>query len=246
MWSPRVYSVPKVPDEAELNEDAWDQNVEWQRLALSDGASESFDSRSWAQLLVKVAVATPLERDDALTSIVTRAVEEYASLYDPSELSWSRRLAYERGSFATLLACQLHESRRTLELICVGDSIGLLLSEQCVVDSFAYQTLAQFAERPLLLCTQSDLNAEVLATDFTAIRKTIDLDLGSISRVLLMTDALGAWALQRMEEGCHDEVLALADFEDHEAFSDFVAAERYAGRLRVDDTTLAVIELTLD
>ena len=45
-------SVAKDPERPDLNEDAHSQSLNGNIFSLSDGASESYDSKSWAHLLV--------------------------------------------------------------------------------------------------------------------------------------------------------------------------------------------------
>ncbi len=53
-------SISKHPGDADRNEDAFKWSPERSVLALSDGASESFDSRSWARILVRMLVLKPV------------------------------------------------------------------------------------------------------------------------------------------------------------------------------------------
>ena len=61
----------------------------------------------------------------------------------------------------------------------------------------------------------------------------------------LVTDALALWLIEQRETGESAAVKALADLvsapEPLAAFRQFVAAERLAGRLRDDDTTLLAV-----
>src|SRR5690349_5775286 len=92
-------SIPKDEQYPGENEDVLRGNTRLNRLALSDGASESFDSKTWAGILaarqVNDAVLTP--------TWVDAAVGLYWEHYPPETLSWSKLAAFERGSFATLL-----------------------------------------------------------------------------------------------------------------------------------------------
>jgi hypothetical protein len=54
-----VGQVPKEIGYGEANEDAYELAAESGRIALSDGASESFASQSWARLLAKRFVSQP-------------------------------------------------------------------------------------------------------------------------------------------------------------------------------------------
>src|ERR1035437_11159350 len=90
-------SIPKDDQYASDNEDALE--IGPSRLAISDGASESFDSRSWAGILVSRFLAD----HSCSPAWVEEAVALYERLYAGQTLTWSKLAAYERGSFATLL-----------------------------------------------------------------------------------------------------------------------------------------------
>ena len=99
-------SVPKDIERPDQNEDCWALDKTLTCFALSDGASESYDSRAWAQLLVK-----KFARDPSFSPVwVAEAVAEYVQCIDYGALSWSQQPAFERGSFATELGLQLAES----------------------------------------------------------------------------------------------------------------------------------------
>jgi hypothetical protein len=55
--------------------------------------------------------------------------------------------------------------------------------------------------------------------------------------LLCMTDALGQWVLARLDEEV-SPITVLRKLRSPAAFRRFVLAERAAGRLRRDDTTL--------
>ena len=89
-------------------------------LALCDGASESFDSSVWAQIL-----ADKFARDPAVTpEWLGDAIAEYVSRHDFDTMSWSQQASYERGSFSTLLGAQYDPEHRAVEILSVGDSLA--------------------------------------------------------------------------------------------------------------------------
>lgn len=116
-----VASVPKDLERSEQNEDVWAMSETLTRFALSDGASESYDSRAWAPLLVKKYVADPR----LLPAWIDEAVADYAQRIDFKALPWSQQAPYKRGRFITLLGLQqLAESGRAVEVFAIGDSLA--------------------------------------------------------------------------------------------------------------------------
>jgi hypothetical protein len=113
-----VGSCAKEPDQPEGNEDAYVFSADRQRLALSDGASESYDSRFWARLLASNFAENPQFNQAWLQSVAAA----YAREHDFAAMSWSQQLSFERGCFATLLAVEHDAANHRLALFGVGDS----------------------------------------------------------------------------------------------------------------------------
>jgi hypothetical protein len=231
--------IPKDEAFPDDNEDAVAIDLGTGRIAVSDGASESFDSRTWAALLAKRFVAHPVLRRDWLVG----AANEYARQYDRDTLSWSKQAAFDRGSFATLLGVRSFEARGVVEVLGVGDSLGVLLDGDTYVDCFPYSNARQFKERPHLFCTNQAFNAYFASARFrSAAHKRWSTRGMAEPIVLCMTDGIAEWAMHRAEAG--DPVwTTLARIETSSALEALVRRERLARTMRVDDTTLVVATL---
>ena len=116
-------TVPKVLDYPGDNEDAAAVDEDRGRIALSDGASESYDSKTWSNLLVKHFVRDPRVGPGWLR----RSVAEFADRVNRDELSWSKQASFDRGSFATLLGIRWDPSNAVVDCWCIGDSLVALL-----------------------------------------------------------------------------------------------------------------------
>lgn len=229
--------VPKDPSYPDENEDAYEIVSSVDRVAISDGASESFDSKTWAKLLVDSFAKSP-EINPGWLSEVVRQYNEY---YDLKKLSWSKHAAFERGSFATLLGVETFSEHSSLEVLSVGDSLAVLLSGSKMIDSFPYREAQQFKNRPELFCTNSSHNGFIFEADFfSRHQKTWDLKKLDDPVLLCMTDALGEWALKMAENGS-PQWEALMSIEDVSQLQVIVSAEREHRRMRVDDVTLVSI-----
>lgn len=230
-------SVPKNLSEQDANEDATSVDLDRGIFAISDGASESFDSQAWARLLVARFVEHPAVNPDWVNS----ARKHYEAGRDFDAMSWSQQAAYERGSFATLLGVEWRDHNHDLEIIAVGDSLAVHLDGPERWDSYPYKRAEQFDDRPRLLSTLAEANAFVASGTFNgescAVWRVTDQ-----STVLLMTDALGQWLLAEP-----DAVRARADLllaaRTQSAFVDFVMEQRRLGAMRVDDTTLLILSI---
>ena len=94
-----AFTVAKYPDDPAPNEDAFAIDRRRGLIALSDGASESYDSATWAKALVEQFVSNP--HFDA--TWLHAACARYGAAYDRETLRWSAQAAYDKGSYATLI-----------------------------------------------------------------------------------------------------------------------------------------------
>ncbi len=225
-------TVAKHTESPDDNEDAHRLAPEKGRVVLSDGASESFDARNWARLLVDHMV----DQDVSLKA-VEECAQTYESLHDPNSLSWSKAAAYERGSFATLLVAQDFPDSNTIQITAVGDSVAVWLDGDECLASFPYERSEQFQEKPVLLSTRLALNTEN-PEGWASQEWSYE---GQSHRFLLcMTDALGAWLLAHQEQGDFSALETLRGIRELSELEALVESERAAGRMRRDDTTLIV------
>ena len=153
-------------------------------LAVSDGASESFDSRTWARLLVARYMASQ-EVDPAW---LQAAVADYDAVYAGAALPWSQQAAYDRGSFATLLGVIHDAANDSLEVLAIGDTTAVLLDGAHFFGSYPIQRAAEFEQRPQLLSTLAQHNAFVSQSGF--IRQHSETgNVTTIERKTVLTDA---------------------------------------------------------
>jgi hypothetical protein len=223
-------SVPKEDAPDAPNEDQIAADEARQRFAVCDGASESYDSARWSRLLADAwVVGGAAVSRNGLRTIVRR----YDAACDPNSLSWSKRAAFDRGSFATVLGISLHGNR--VRVFAVGDSIAVHVASSGTVATFPYTRGEEFDQRPLLFSTSSAANEGMLD------EATFDLfianwRLESGGNLLLMTDALGQWLLRRDADTA--SCTALLAVRTVEELRSFVDRERSSGAMRRDDTTL--------
>jgi len=237
--TPRFFgSVPKLSGDADRNEDAFRWSSARSVLALSDGATESFDSRLWARILVRFFVLEPV----LSTARVNAAIAVFTRRHNPASLSWSRQAAFDRGSFATLLGVSITPDRDEARLLAVGDSVALLLDGPRVVASFPYTDPEDFRRRPTLLSTRRGHNDFLDEPDHRhASSADWQLDRLEEPRIVCMTDAVAEWFLGLAQaDPCAGEILL--DISDITHLEALVAHEREAGRMQVDDSTMLILE----
>lgn len=229
-------TVAKHAESPSDNEDAYRLVPEVGRMVLADGASESFDARSWARLLVD-----QMANEDLSLDAVGECAQSYEALHDPEVLSWSKAAAYQRGSFATLLVVQDLPESSSVRIVSVGDSLAVWLDGDRMLASVPYESSGQFLDRPSLLSTRMDLN------ELDGLHCSVhewEYEEQGHRFLLCMTDALGAWLLSHQERGDGSALECLCSIRESHELVELVENERAAGRMRRDDSTLIIASLT--
>lgn len=228
-----AFSVEKYEG---LNEDKWrwlQSSEEAALFVLCDGASESFDSRGWAAMLAHDLKSL----DDLDQCWLAGQISKYERHWQNRKLGWAQRLAFDRGSFSTILALQISHGK--CEVSAIGDTVAFAVNHTEILDSCPYRRADQFQNRPLLLSTLATLNPN-LSEDRDDCANHAMLDINGATHVLLLTDAIAHWLMKNAEsDGQIRRLLAIASKEEFEAF---VQEERKKG-LRFDDTTMIRINL---
>jgi hypothetical protein len=228
---PDVFTFPKV--EGHPNEDRYQSSRKGVH-ALSDGASVSFDSASWAQILVRRYARNP----EVTSQWIRDAITEFGSLYDRESMPWMKQASFDRGTFASLLGVRVLNQGKNIQVLSIGDTLAVLCDGDSISSTFPYSEPGEFDQRPQLLCTNPAENTFVDASDFD-FHRFADWTFCGLERpaLLCMTDALGHWLLSHRAQQ-PSPVAVLREIRSSKAFGRFVQEEREAGRMRRDDTTL--------
>src|SRR5689334_16881408 len=131
LFSGQISKEIPYPDDSEDMLNIAENSI---KIVLSDGASESFDSRTWAQIIT----SSFIKQVDLSQDWLNEAIAQYEARFDVANLSWSKQAAFARGSFATLLALDQHQGDDTVRVICVGDSLAVFLDNEQLLESFPY------------------------------------------------------------------------------------------------------------
>jgi hypothetical protein len=233
---PLAFSVPKVLEEDQRNEDSFHRSRKGV-YALSDGASVSFDSASWARILVRRYARNP----EFSRAWLAAAIAEFRKLYDRDTLPWMQQASFDRGSFASLLGVRLVDQGRLIQVFSIGDSIAVLCDGDCIKATFPLAKASEFTRSPQLLCTNPVQNAFLDKVDINY-DLVADWSFSDLKQpaLLCMTDALGHWLLSHRDHN-PSPVSILRKVRTPAAFSRFVKDERAAGRMKRDDTTLLAL-----
>lgn len=227
-------SVAKYAERPEDNEDRFAVDDDGRCIVVCDGASESFDAAKWAALVVDRFHTEPLSPQALLA-----CVQAYRDAIDPASLSWSKQMAFERGSFSTLSRVSVTDDG-ALEVTCVGDSLVVLTDGETLLHSQPYMRAERFEERPLLLGTLPSHNTSFLDDAFlSTLTRRVDVP-DTACFLLVMTDALGQWLLSRTEDRDRTALADLLAVRSDDELAALVDHARHNGAMRRDDSTLVV------
>lgn len=228
-----VFSVSKDLERTELNEDAFHSDIEGGAFALSDGASESYDSQTWARMLVLKYV----ESQNFNGEWVSDAQQAYQASVDFNALSWSKQLAYERGSFATLLGLKALNEGKVAEIFSIGDSLAVHIRNGICVSSFPFQHPEQFDARPELLATLRHQNKFTQDDQFVVSDHSEKWDLMDKDLIFMFTDAVGQWFL-REKNFEFNAIEILNKITTEIEFQSLIVTMRGEKRMKLDDSTM--------
>jgi len=227
----RAFTAPKRDDAP--NEDRHAVSLDGRACAISDGASVSFDSGPWAELLAQGFVnGAPFTAAWIKSAAIT-----YQAAYDRDALDWMQQGALDRGSFASLLGVRPAQIPGSIEVVLVGDSVLAIIDAGELQHTMPYSRPEQFDASPQLISTSAAENEPIFREVEGIQAQVIDLTPYACPCLLLVTDALGHW-LVSYPDRAHELTTKLSDHE----FEEFVVSERQAGRLRRDDTTLLIMD----
>jgi hypothetical protein len=205
--------------------------------ALSGGASVSFDSASWARILVRRYTRKPEFTREWLSA----AIAEFRKLYDRDSLPWMQQASFDKGSFASLLGVRVVDQGTLIKVLSIGDSLAVLCDGDCIKATFPFSAASAFNRSPQLLCTNPAENVFLNGGDVGR-NLVADWTFRGLKQpaLLCMTDALGHWLLSHRDRN-PSPISVLRKVKTPKAFAHFVQEERSTGRMKRDDTTLIAL-----
>lgn len=244
----RSLTVSKEPDYPESNEDFFFWTETGQACAMSDGASESFDSKTWGRLLCESFTQTysvpepPALNDASLRTMLADTRRRFMAGVSRRTLTWSQQAALHRGNFASLLGV-IHTAHHT-DIVAIGDTVAVWQDARGGIRSHALTRPEEFARNPVLL--SSDVRGDSVVFERERDRwSVLRLKPAEIrhGRLFLMTDALGCYAIDHALRGKWAEIEQAFALPERE-FTFWVNKARLTGTMRRDDTTLAIVDLS--
>jgi len=236
----RQLLLPKLGHEASECEDVVAVDLERNRFAVADGATEAFDARKWAERLANQWVqrgATLCAEE--FRNWVAAEGRELQESWNGLNLSWYAEEKAQTGSFAAFVGVEIdiQAKQPSWKAIALGDACLMYCRGGALLKSFPVSRAESFNTAPLLVASNSSLHESSM--------KSLVIESGTCESgdvLLLMSDAAALWFLQSLEK--HDSAAQEFFFSrpDHE-LNEFFDAERLAGRIRNDDLAIVRIEI---
>ena len=238
-------TASKEPQNPEANEDFFFWEDKGKACAMSDGASDSFDSQTWARILCQSftqiynQVPSVTLKQESIQLVLNVARPFFEKQAKEKTQSWSKQLAANRGNFASLLG--VIEERDYIWLLAVGDSIAAWIDTRMQLKTFIVRKSPEFLKNPILLGSIPSTDS-LLFGDEKNRWGCIRLAKADMKprKLFLMTDALGHHLLSQYEKNKPLPLDALSKMNQSD-FQNWVLSQRQAGTLRKDDTTFALL-----
>jgi hypothetical protein len=253
----RSFTLHKTEYTRETNEDAFFVPSDIQltplksaaTFAVSDGATSSPDSRSWAYILVGESQTFGSERKKFLEGLPALKLkwkakwEEYKSHQLTTTSDWFVEQSLERPNAATFCSITFEADSThggcglKWKALAIGDSCLFHFRAGELVLSFPLDDVAGFTDHPTLVRSCGDANNfgaddnNITEKDGTALRG---------DTFVLATDAIAEWILAHVDNN-NDYQRKILQLSRDSDFEKLVLDERAAGRLKDDDSTLVVI-----
>lgn len=214
-------------------------------FAVADGATEAYDSRSWARLFVRswVCIDPPafemLDFEPLLRDLGRRLHRKWSH----RKLPWYAEEKSQGGSFLAFVGLQFRHVDDSLQwrAIALGDCCLIHRNGSLICETFPLTRSEDFGSNPILLPSIESKQRQALdQVRHVAGNATSGQDF------LLLSDAAGAWFLKQCEEGENEATRlfdSLTEADDTEGLASFFEALRSQDKIRNDD--IAVVRIVI-
>ena len=204
---------------------------------MLDGASDSYAARTWVKCVREGWLRTP-----GGVSFLESALESYAKRVKQPE-NWAKAAAFERGSFCTFLEVRFDQARMRLDIRAVGDTCVIGIDESgTLLWGFPLDSQHQFTSVPFALSSDPltlGKQHELILNGTHSFSITI----GSVATIILATDAVAGWLLDEDRMIAHARIQEVLALRSKSEFLDLVRTERLKKTMRLDDSTIAILDV---
>ena len=231
--SASTFSLPKLGESIESNADSCEVDLKAMAFAIADGVSQSFNPRTWSQLVSEFAVRS--RGSISVSEIENLSLELPREI--PDDEPWYISEMRERGSQSTLLYVEFDakDSGTVLHLQSVGDCCAFHIRAGKVIDSWPFCREFDFPTRPSAVMTKSPFVLGEVARQ--------SWELANDDEIILATDAMSRFFVKAVQRNAEIEVTTVFPFLDRETgsdelFSEWSESARREGFLEDDDLTV--------
>jgi hypothetical protein len=230
-------------------EDAFQVDGDQGLVAIADGVSSAIFSRQWADLLTRGVISSPpdLYAESSFKEWLVSLRQEWLAEIDIHHLPWNQRQKLQQvgGAYSTLLWLELYAvedesqaDQETFRMRCfaVGDCSLFHVRDNEILRTFPLSTAAEFDADPVSICSvdhNRDHHLEFTSLDDYCLAGDL---------LVLCTDAIGKWAMARVEAGDPPDWNAYWDMP-HEVWLEEIIGLRTDRAMRYDDTTLVLLRI---
>jgi hypothetical protein len=239
------FLLPKSGHQLSECEDAIGINLPARRFAIADGATEAFDSQSWARLLAHdwVLQEHADQTIDEFRTWLTRVGQSLHDSWSGLRLSWYAEEKASTGSFAAFVGVQLKPDAAVpgWSAIAVGDSCLVQRRHNEIVYAMPVSRYQDFNATPPLMPSHPSMQP-------AALEKVVIAD-GTIEHedvLLLFSDAVAAWYLMLVEKDkqarlSFDHLLKTRQESELQLLFE---KDRLNGKIKDDDIAVIRIEVS--
>jgi Protein phosphatase 2C len=224
----RAYAMPKDGHGRDEYEDAFAADAAAGRFAIADGASESSFAGDWANLLVQGFT----RQAGPWSGWLPAARKTWHETLKDREFSWYAENKFLEGAYATFLGVSFRRPSLSWQAVAIGDSCLFQMRDNRLLRCFPMRHAGAFGNQPALIGSRRSRTKVK--------RRHCSGDWQEKDQLLLMTDALAHWFLEKAEDHQEPwkEIMSAATQEDFEAW---IVKNRAKKELRNDDVTMMVI-----
>ena len=213
------------------------------KVAIADGATESFFSSIWAKIITR---NFSNKKNQDLNSYLTDCHNDWIKwkrdyFLERKEknipIQWFEEYGIKKGAYSSMLGLIISkkENLNTYTISALGDSCFFHFRDGYLLESFPIKKSDEFSNSPHLISSENPFDVVTIKKFQKIKRKYRNGDL-----LILGTDAIAAWILKEIEE-CNSPTSRLDLIENNEAFISFIDELRDENNIRNDDVTLTLI-----
>ena len=234
IFTVNAYTCPKLEELDTDNSDSYCVNWDKRAIAISDGATRSYDPRTWAEALTENFAQNHFQ----LSSASIEKIAASQKLAAPETLSWNEEELMINGSHATLLIVNSIQKRKKIVSFTahsIGDSILVICDKNGYIsNAYPHVATESFPIRPALISNKEPYFLGNL-------EKKVSLQIRVGETMLLMTDALARF-VARNKTTQIDLLFPFLKKQDQNLFFEWAQEKRKSSEIEDDDLTLVEVK----